>query len=158
QQESLVRPDTEGMRITQGLVEDGAVVTQGQALARLARPEGQPGQGPSTSSAQAPSAGRVVGSTAQVGARTPPSAPPLFRMVGRASELQVEVHVVRVGKHKPGQAARVEVAGLGEVVGRLRFIAPDTDMAAQTTRVRISLERDDRLRVGTFAAAIVDVG
>ena len=31
-------------------------------------------------------------------------------------------------------------------------------MAAQTTRVRISLDKDDRLRVGTFAAAIVDVG
>src|SRR5262249_14603172 len=53
QQESLVRPDMEGMRITQVLVEDGTVVTQGQALARLARPEGQPGQGPSTSSVQA---------------------------------------------------------------------------------------------------------
>jgi HlyD family secretion protein len=158
QQESLVRPDMEGMRITQVLVEDGTVVAQNQALARLARPEGQPGQGPATTTLQAPSAGTVVGSTAQVGAVTSFSAPPLFRIVGRDIELQADVPMVRVGKLKPGQAARVEVAGIGEVVGRLRFIAPDTDMAAQMTRVRISLEKDDRLRVGTFAAAIVDVG
>src|SRR6201997_5821567 len=44
-EESFARPDQDGQRITQVLVEDGDVVTEGQALARLARPEGQPGQG-----------------------------------------------------------------------------------------------------------------
>jgi HlyD family secretion protein len=166
-EESFARPDTDGQRITQVLVEDGDVVTEGQVLARLARPEGQPGQAPGAgqpgqgsgaTTVQAPSAGTVIGSTAQVGAIASLSAPPLFRIVvGREIELQADVPMVRVGKLKPGQTARVEVAGLGEVVGRVRFIAPDIDAAAQSTRVRISLAKDERLRVGTFAGAIVDV-
>jgi HlyD family secretion protein len=176
-EESFARPDMDGQRITQILVEDGDVVTEGQVLARLARPEGQPGQGgppaqggppgqgapPAQGSAattvQAPAGGMIIGTTAQVGAIASLSAPPLFRIVvGREIELQAEVPMVRVAKLKVGQSARVEVAGLGEVVGRLRFIAPDIDPQAQATRVRISLGKDDRLRVGTFAAALVEVG
>ena len=171
-EESFARPDMDGQRITQVLVEDGDVVTEGQILARLARPEGQPGQpgqggapggappqGPAATTVQAPAGGMIIGSTAQVGAVASLSAPPLFRIVvGREIELQAEVPTVRVAKLKPGQSARVEVAGLGEIIGRLRFIAPDIDPQAQTTRVRISLGKDERLRVGTFAAALVEVG
>lgn len=158
-EESLARPDMDGLRITQVSVEDGDAVKQGQVLARLARPEGQPGQGPATATVQAPSAGIVIGSTAQVGAIASLSGPPLFRIVVDGEvELQADVPMVRVDKLKPGQKARVEIAGLGEVPGTLRFIAPDVDMAAQATRVRIFLGHDDQLRVGTFAAAIVDIG
>jgi HlyD family secretion protein len=173
-EESFARPDSDGQRITQVLVEDGDVVKEGQVLARLARPEGQPGQGqpgqgqpgqaqpaqgPATSSVQAPAAGTVIGSTAQVGAIASASGPPLFRIVvGQEIELQADVPMVRVAKLKAGQSVRVDVAGLGEVVGLLRFIAPDIDMMAQATRVRISLGKDARLRVGTFAVALVDVG
>jgi HlyD family secretion protein len=176
-EESFARPDQDGQRITQVLVEDGDVVTEGQALAHLAKPEGQPGQGgqpgqkgqpgqggqppqgPAATTVQAPAGGTIIGTTAQVGAIASLSAPPLFRIVvGREIELQAEVPIVRVGKLKPGQSARVEVAGLGEVVGRLRFVAPDIDPQAQATRVRISLGKDDRLRVGTFAAALVEIG
>ncbi|HML14287.1 MAG TPA: efflux RND transporter periplasmic adaptor subunit [Xanthobacteraceae bacterium] len=158
-EESFARPDTDGQRITQVLVEDGDVVTEGQVLARLARPEGQPGQGPAASEVHAPAGGMIIGTTAQVGAIASLSAPPLFRVVvGREIELQAEVPTVRLAKLQAGQSARVDVAGLGEVVGRLRFIAPDIDPMAQATRVRISLGRDDRLRIGTFAAALVEVG
>ncbi len=158
-EESFARPDMDGLRITQVLIEDGDAVKQGQVLARLARPEGQPGQGPATATVQAPSAGIAIGSTAQVGAIASLSGPPLFRIVVDGEvELQADVPMVRVDKLKPGQKARVEIAGLGEVPGTLRFIAPDVDMAAQATRVRIFLGRDEQLRVGTFAAAIVDVG
>src|ERR1051326_3361859 len=62
-EESFARPDVDGQRITQVLVEDGDVVTEGQVLARLARPEGQPGQpgqggppGPGGAPAQGPAA------------------------------------------------------------------------------------------------------
>ncbi|HXW27272.1 MAG TPA: efflux RND transporter periplasmic adaptor subunit [Xanthobacteraceae bacterium] len=158
-EESLARPDVDGQRITQVLVEDGAVVTEGQALARLARPEGQPGQGPSATTVQAPAAGTVIGSTAQLGAIASMSGPPLFRIVvGREIELQADVPLVRVAKLKAAQPARVEVAGVGEVEGRVRAISTEADMAAQSTRVRIFIGKDDRLRVGTFADAIVDAG
>src|SRR5438105_3379053 len=94
--------------------------------------------------------GGSCGASGQVGAIASLQAPPLFRIVvGREIELQAEVPMVRVAKLKAGQSARVEVAGLGEVAGRLRFIAPDIDPQAQATRVRISLGKDDRLRVGT---------
>jgi multidrug efflux pump subunit AcrA (membrane-fusion protein) len=157
-EESVARPDTDGLRITQVLVDDGDVVTEGQVLARLARPEGQPGQGPSTATVQAPAAGTVIGSTAEVGAIASMSAPPLFRIVvGREIELQADVALVRVAKLQAGQSARVEVAGVGDVIGRVRFIARQADPAAQSTKVRIFLGKDERLRVGTFADAIVDV-
>ena len=40
--EVLVRPDREGLQISQVLVEPGDTVVQGQVLARLIAPDGQP--------------------------------------------------------------------------------------------------------------------
>jgi HlyD family secretion protein len=54
-EEILVRPDVEGLQVTQIIVEDGDRVTSGQVLARLARPDG----GGSTGTVRAPAAGIV---------------------------------------------------------------------------------------------------
>src|SRR4026207_1613277 len=51
--EILVRPDREGLQISQVLVEPGDTVAAGQVLARLAPPEGQQGAG-TTVALQAP--------------------------------------------------------------------------------------------------------
>src|SRR3954451_2022985 len=58
-EEIPVRPDAEGLRVIQILVEDGDRVTAGQVLARLGRTEGLPGP---TSPVQitAPTAGIVL--------------------------------------------------------------------------------------------------
>ena len=54
--EILVRPDREGLQISQVLAEPGDTVVSGQVLARLTPPEGQPGGG-TTAAVQAPAAG-----------------------------------------------------------------------------------------------------
>src|SRR5262245_34673735 len=58
-QEILVRPEIEGLRISQVLVEDGDRVADGQVLARLSRPDGQPGPLPSTATIKSPAAGVI---------------------------------------------------------------------------------------------------
>ncbi|MBV9066614.1 MAG: biotin/lipoyl-binding protein, partial [Methylobacteriaceae bacterium] len=75
-EEIPVRPDVEGLRLTQVLAEDGDKVTAGQVLARLARTEGLPGP-TGTVQVTAPAAGIVLG-------QAPPSPraqrpEPLFR-------------------------------------------------------------------------------
>ena len=61
-EEAQVMPDSDGLRITQVLVEEGEMVTAGKVLARLARVEGS-----GASSVQAPSAGLVASRNARVG-------------------------------------------------------------------------------------------
>src|SRR5215218_5042735 len=56
-EEVFVRPETEGLQVSQIVIEDGDRVTAGQNLARLVRPEGQ---GPAASATvRAPAAGIV---------------------------------------------------------------------------------------------------
>src|SRR6516162_4987725 len=52
-----VRPEQEGLQISQVKVEPGDAVTAGQALAQLARPDGQPGP---AATVTAPVAGTIL--------------------------------------------------------------------------------------------------
>src|SRR3982074_3604784 len=58
--EILVRPDREGLQISQVLVEPGDTVVSGQVLARLTPSEGQQGGGTTTVAIQAPAPGVVT--------------------------------------------------------------------------------------------------
>ncbi|GAC1556046.1 MAG: HlyD family efflux transporter periplasmic adaptor subunit [Beijerinckiaceae bacterium] len=155
-EEIPLRPDAEGMRVTELLVEDGDKVRSGQVLARLGRTEGLPG---STESVQvvAPAAGIVL-------APAPPSpratrAEPLFRIVVNGEiEAEIEVPAVHLSRLSVGQKAQVESAGLGPVDGRLRAIAPDVDPATQMARVRVSFNSDQPLHIGSFAKASIELG
>jgi HlyD family secretion protein len=64
----------------------------------------------------------------------------------------------RLGALKLGQTARVEVAGLGEVVGTVRLVSPEVDKATRLGRVRIFLGDNEGLRVGAFARASIVTG
>src|SRR4051794_31424405 len=59
--ETMVRPDRQGVKVAEVLVDAGEPVTAGQALARLTPPEG------GTFVVQAPVAGLVSNSTAVIG-------------------------------------------------------------------------------------------
>src|SRR5258707_7270636 len=60
--ETAVRPDRQGLKVAEVLVDAGEIVTAGQALARLNLPEG------GIIVVQAPVAGLVSGSSAVIGA------------------------------------------------------------------------------------------
>ncbi|MFL5040716.1 MAG: efflux RND transporter periplasmic adaptor subunit [Xanthobacteraceae bacterium] len=156
-EEVFVRPETEGLQVSQILVEDGERVTAGQNLARLVRPEGQ---GPAASATvRTPAAGIVNHRGIRIGMTASARADPLFRIIVSGEvELQGDVPGTRIAKLAPGQTARVELAGVGEVTGRVRVVAPEVDLATQLGRTRISLGNDEKFKVGAYARAIVEVG
>jgi len=155
-EEVFVRPESEGLQVSQITVEDGERVTSGQILARLTRPEGQ---GPATTATvRAPAAGIVNHRFIRVGMTASARADPLFRIVVNGEvELQGDVPATRIGKLAVGQTARVELPGVGDVSGRVRQVAPEVDVNTQLGRARISLGNDDKLKVGSYARAIVEV-
>jgi predicted branched-subunit amino acid permease len=89
---------------------------------------------------------------ARVGGYAAGAAEPIFRIVAKGEvELDAEVVETRLGGLKPGQRARVEVAGLGEVTGTVRLVTPEVDKATRLGRVRIFLGDNAGLRIGSFA-------
>jgi len=156
-EEVLVRPDVEGLQVSQILVEDGERVNSGQILARLARPEGQ---GPATTgTVRAPAAGIVNHRVIRIGMTASSRGEPLFRIIVNGEvELLGDVGATRIGKLAVDQTARVELPGVGEATGRVRTVASEIDPATQLGKTRISLGSDDKFKVGSFARAMVEVG
>jgi len=156
-EEAFVRPDVEGLQVSQIAVEDGERVTSGQILARLARPEGQGAAASGT--VRAPAAGIVNHRSIRVGMMASARAEPLFRIVVNGElELQGEVPATRINKLAVGQTARVELPGIGEATGRVRMVAPEIDLGTQLGRTRISIGNDERFKVGSYGRAMVEVG
>jgi HlyD family secretion protein len=154
--EVLVRPDREGWQISQVLVDPGETVTSGQVLARLAPPEGQTG---STTAVQAPSAGLVTARTAVVGTTASARAEPLFRIAAKGEmELLAETTVKTLGSVAPNQPAKIEIIGIGELSGKVRLASKTISPQTQLGQVRIFVGSDQRLRVGAFGRASIEVG
>ena len=152
-EELPVRPDAEGLRVTQVLVEDGDKVTAGQVLARLGRTEGLPG--PTTPvQLTAPAAGIVLG-------QAPPSPravrpEPMFRIIVNGEiEADIEVPALILPRISAGQAAELDIAGIGPMPARVRTISPEVDPATQLGHVRISFKTESALHVGSFAKATI---
>jgi HlyD family secretion protein len=156
-EEFLVRSDTEGLFVSQIMVEDGDRVTSGQVLAHLARP-GAEGPPATAATVRAPVAGTVNHRFIRIGMMASARAEPLFRIIGNGEvELKGDVPVTRIDKIAIGQTARVEIAGLGETAGRVRVVAPEVDVKTQLGSARISVGNGDKLRVGAYARAVVTV-
>ncbi|HLN08480.1 MAG TPA: efflux RND transporter periplasmic adaptor subunit [Xanthobacteraceae bacterium] len=152
----LVRPENEGLHVTQLFSDEGDYVKSGQVLARLAPPEGQPG---GTSDVTAPASGLITRRGTLVGQTVSPRGEPLFRLVvGGDIELQGDVPAPRIGKIAAGQTARILVPGIGDYNGKVRAVTPEIDPFTQSGRTRITVGSDAKLRIGTFARATVEVG
>jgi multidrug efflux pump subunit AcrA (membrane-fusion protein) len=153
--EVLVRPDGEGWRITQILVEDGDRVTAGQALARLTRV----GTDGITGTLAAPAAGLLLHGAARAGAIVSARADPPFRIIpGGEVELLLEVPAPRMSRLKLQQVAKMDIAGAGESSGPVIFISPDLNPATQQGKARVALGNDPKLRIGAFGKATIDMG
>ncbi len=156
--EILVRPDREGLQISQVLADAGDTVTSGQVLARLAPPEGQPGGG-TTTAVQAPAAGVISGRAAVVGATASARAEPLFRIVAKGEmELLAETPVKTLGSVALNQPAKIDIIGVGTLSGRVRHFATAINPTTQLGQIHIFIGSDPRLRVGAFGRATIDVG
>jgi multidrug efflux pump subunit AcrA (membrane-fusion protein) len=156
--EVLVRPDREGLQVSQVLVEAGDAVVSGQVLARLIPPEGQPGGGTGTA-VQASAAGIITAISAVIGGMASARAEPLFRIAAKGEmELLGEAPVANLVGLAPDQAAKVTIVGLGELNGKVRLVSTAVAPTTQLGQVRVFIGGDQRLRAGAFGRANIETG
>jgi HlyD family secretion protein len=152
-EETFVRPDRQGLKVAEVLVDPGETVTAGQTLARLTLPEG------GMIVVQAPVAGLVSNSTAVIGATASGKGEPLFSIIPRSEfDLVGLVPVRDLSKLAVNQAARVKIIGAGEVDGRVRRVAITVEPNSQLGQVFIALSSTRRLLVNSSARAMIKTG
>lgn len=156
--EVLVRPDVEGLQIGQVLVEDGAQVSQGQALAQLVRPDWAPGGG-AKATLTANAAGALVHRELPVGTPISARGEPLFRIIRDGElELLVELPQSSLPNVKPGQTAQIETLDSTNLDGAVRLILPEIDPLTQLGHARITLRGRPNVKLGSFATAAINLG
>lgn len=136
-----------------GLVMAKADLTQARAARdelslRLARTE-----------IRAPEAGIVSRRSARVGlAASSTASEPLFRLIARGEiELEGEVVETKLPLLREGVPAWIELGDGSRVAGRVRAVYPEVDKATRLGKVRVRLDPDPRLRIGTFARGGVEL-
>ncbi len=149
-EEVAVRPDREGLQISQVLADSGETINSGQALVRLVSPDASSNT-PATT-VQSPVAGIILKANATIGTMASPRAPPLFQIIARGEfELLAELPAKQLSKLGAGQIVKINIVGAGEVSGRVRLVSATIDGAKQLGQVHIFIGADQRLRVGAFA-------
>jgi HlyD family secretion protein len=153
--EVLARPDKDGLKVSQILVEPGDNVASGQALARLTQDGSQSGAGVTT--VTAPAAGIVNAVQAALGAPASPR-DPLFRIARQGEmELLAETPVNSLARLAVDQSARIEIIGIGTLTGKVRLLSSTVNPTTQLGNVRLSVGTNAKLRVGAFGRGIVEV-
>jgi len=117
-----------------------------ELLIRLARTE-----------LRAPVAGIVSRRVARLGAVVTGAGDPLFRIIqDGAVELEADVPETSLAKLRPGQPARIDTAS-GTRAGHVRLVSPEVNRATRLGRVRVAVDGDGPLVIGSFARAGVEV-
>jgi len=152
-QETAVRPERPGLKVSEIMVEAGDTVTSGQALVKLTLPEG------GTTQVQAPVAGLVSGSTAVIGAVASGRGEALFSIIARGDyDLVALVPVQDFSKLAVDQPARIRIPGAGEIDGKIRRVAPTVEPNVQLGQAFIALTTNRRLLVNSSARAMITTG
>lgn len=155
--EILVRPDKEGLKVSQILVEPGDTVSSSQVLARLTQDGTQSGGGATT--VTAPAAGVVNAVSAVIGATVSARAEPMFRIARQGEmELLAETPAISLARLARDQSAKIEIIGVnGELSGKVRLVSSMINPTTQLGSVRLSIGDSQKLRAGAFGRAIVEV-
>jgi HlyD family secretion protein len=152
-EETSVRPDRQGLKVAEVLVDAGEIVTAGQTLARLTLPEG------GMIVVQAPVAGLVSSSTAVIGAIASGKGEALFSIIPRSEfDLVGLVPVRDLSKLAVNQAARVKIIGAGEVDGKVRRVATTVEPNSQLGQVFVALSSTRRLLANSSGRAMIKTG
>ncbi len=153
--EVLVRPNRDGLRIKEILIEPGQIASEAQVLARLG-PAGGEQQEASLIAIRAPAPGLIISAPSVIGEMASARGKPLFRLAADADfDLAADVPAGQITRLAPDQPAKVKVLGMDEIPGRVRFISTDIDAATQLGHARISLGRNPSLHIGAFARTTV---
>ena len=152
-EETSVRPERPGLKVTDVLAEAGDTTTAGQVLARLALPEG------GTLQITAPVAGVIATSTAQIGNFASAKGEALFTIVARSEyDLVGLVATTDVRKLAVNQPATVRIAGSGDVDGKVRRIGPTIEPNIQQGMVYIGISSQKRLLLKASGRALIKTG
>ncbi len=105
---------------------------------------------------KAPTAGVIARKTTRVGSMATASGEPMFRIIQDGEiELDGEVTETQLAKIHSGLKAQVTIAGIGAVEGRVRLVSPEVNRETRLGNVRISLDQNDKLRIGSFARGTI---
>ncbi|MGY3645348.1 multidrug efflux pump subunit AcrA (membrane-fusion protein) [Bradyrhizobium sp. LM4.3] len=153
-EESSVRPERPGLKVTEVLAEAGETTTAGQVLARLALPEGG-----GTLQVTAPVAGVIATSTAQIGNLASAKGEALFTIVARSEyDLVGLVATTDMRKLAVNQQATVRIAGAGDIDGKVRRIGPTVEPNIQQGIVYIGISSQKRLLLNASGRALIKSG
>jgi HlyD family secretion protein len=151
--ETAVRPERQGLKVTEVLADAGDTVTAGQTLARLTLPEG------GVAMVQAPVAGLISASTAVIGATASGKGEALFSIIARNEfDLVGMVPTEVIAKLQVNQPAHIKIVGAGEVEGRIRRVAPTVEPNSQLGQVFIGVIGNRRLLVNSSGRAMITTG
>ncbi|WP_439359410.1 efflux RND transporter periplasmic adaptor subunit [Bradyrhizobium sp. DASA03007] len=152
-EETSVRPERPGLKVTEVLAEAGQTITAGQVLARLALPEG------GTLQVTAPVAGVIATSTAQIGNFASAKGEALFTIVARSEyDLVGLVATTDMRKLAVNQQATVRIAGAGDIDGKIRRIGPTVEQNIQQGMVYIGISSQKRLLLNASGRALIKTG
>ena len=151
--ETSVRPERQGLKVTEVLADAGDTVTAGQTLARLTLPEG------GIQVVQAPVAGLVSASTAVIGGTASGKGEALFSIIARSEfDLVGMVPTQVLSKLQAGQQAHIKMVGTTDVEGRIRRVAPTIEPNSQLGQVIIGITTNRRLLVNSSGRAMIKTG
>jgi multidrug efflux pump subunit AcrA (membrane-fusion protein) len=152
-EETSVRPERPGLKVTEVLAEAGDTTTAGQVLARLALPEG------GTLQVTAPVAGVIATSTAQIGNLASAKGEALFTIVARSEyDLVGLVATTDMRKLAVNQQATVRIVGAGDIDGKVRRIGPTVEPNIQQGMVYIGISSQKRLLLNGSGRALIKTG
>jgi len=152
-EENSVRPERQGLKVSEIMADAGDTVSAGQMLARLTLPEG------GTANVTAPIAGVIGSSSAVIGAMAGGKGEALFSIIVRSEfDLVGLVPVQSLNKIAVGQTARIRIVGAGEVDGRVRRIAPTVEPQVQLGQVFIGVVGNRRLLLNSSGRALIKTG
>ena len=152
-EETMVRPERQGLKVAEILADAGDTVTAGQTLARLTLPEG------GTALVQAPVAGLIAASTAVIGAIASAKGEALFSIIARSEfDLVGLVPTEDMPKLAVNQTARIKIIGAGDVDGRVRRVGATVEPNSQLGQVFIGVTTNRRLLVNSSGRAMIKTG
>jgi HlyD family secretion protein len=152
-EETMVRPERQGLKVAEILADSGDTVTAGQNLARLTLPEG------GSVVVQAPVAGLVSNSTAVIGANASGRGEALFSIIARSEfDLVGMVPTQYLSKLAVNQPARIKIIGAGEVDGKVRRVASTVEPNSQLGQVFVSVTTNRKLLVNSSGRAMIKTG
>jgi HlyD family secretion protein len=152
-EETAVRPERLGLKVSEILADAGDTVTAGQTLARLTLPEG------GLQVLQAPVAGTISASSAVIGAVASGKGEPLFSIIARNEfDLVGLVPTADIAKLAVNQTARIKLIGAGEVDGKVRRVATTVEPNSQLGQVFIGVTTNRRLLVNSSGRALIKTG